>query len=431
MISETGIVHPSKTASAGGRVTSETTEQLRHSAFFSELSSLGDSDSTWRAVTAGLVVLRLVDAWVEEGAQVVAADNWGVRSVRAAVDDLPSGLPARTLLTGIVDALTSARGGDLHAVAPRLMAYARSLDLDGRWTLAADVYDTILTHVHPVEDADVAITAMLRRGHCLRQMGALAEASATYATAADVATRANDMIGMLRARIGEAKVMAERGNLPAADAMLETAAKTAGEHALSEVRSTATHDRSHVAILRGRYDAAVRFAYEALRESTNEHERARILNDLATAFSALGVKSAARDAFLIIAATAREQYLRWTATINLMELAGDAGVRLQFERYRQQLASAELPPLLRVQFELHVGRGYQTLGELELAQSWLERAAGTAASHSFNKLVFEAEEALAKNSLPVAGTPAVPFEVPDDVDEIANEIRELRELAEV
>ena len=42
------------------------------------------------------------------------------------------------------------------------------------------------------------------------------------------------------------------------------------------------------------------------------------------------MKSAARDAFLIIAATAREQYLRWTATINLMELAGDAGVRLQF-----------------------------------------------------------------------------------------------------
>ena len=431
MISETGIVHHTKTASAGGRVTSETTEQLRHSAFFSELSSLGDSDASWRAVTAGLVVLRLVDAWVEEGATAVAADNWGVRSVRAAIEDLPAGVPARTLLAGVVDALTSSRGGDLHAVAPRLMAYARSLDLDGRWTLAADVYDTILTHVHPVEDADVAVNAMLRRGHCLRQMGALVEASETYATAAEVAARANDMIGTLRARIGEAKVLAERGNLPAADAMLETAAETAGEHALSEVRSTATHDRSHVAILRGRYDVAVRFAYDALRESTNEHERTRILNDLATAFSALGVKSAARDAFLLIAATAREQYLRWTATINLMELAGDAGVRLQFERYRQQLASAELPPLLRVQFELHVGRGYQTLGEPELAQSWLQRAAGTAASHSFNKLVFEAEEALARNSRPMERAPVVAFEVPEDVDEIASEIRELRELAGV
>jgi hypothetical protein len=213
--------------------------------------------------------------------------------------------------------------------------------------------------------------------------------------------------------------------------LLAGAAAKAGELALREVRSTATHDRSHVAILRGQYDVAVRFAYDALRESTNEHERERILNDLATAFSALGVKSAARDAFLIIATTSHEQYLRWTASINLMELAADEGVRLHFERYRQQLSAAELPPLLRVQFELHVGRGYQSMGETELAQSWLERAADTAASHSFNKLVFEAEDALSKNTRSSERAPAVAFEIPEDVGQIANEIRALRELAEV
>jgi tetratricopeptide (TPR) repeat protein len=411
-------------------VASETSENLRHQAFFTELASLEDADPAWRAVTAGLVVLRLVDAWVEEGSGVVAADNWGVRSVRAAVEDMPEGMPARTLLASVVEALISSRG-DLHVVAPRLMAYARSLDLDAHWTLASDVYETILSHVHPVEDADVAVNALLRRGHCLRQMGSLSEASQVYGTAAEVASRANDMIGTLRARIGEAKVLAEKGNLPAADEILEETAAQAGAHALSEVRSAATHDRSHVAIMRGRFDAAVRFAYDAMRESTNEHERERILNDLATAFSALGVKSAARDAFLIIASTAREQYLRWTATINLMELAADEGARLQFERYRQQLATAVLPPLLRVQFELHVGRGYQSMGELELAQSWLERAAGTAASHSFNKLVFEAEDGLSRNTRRVERAPAVAFEVPEDVDQIANEIRALRELAGV
>ena len=72
------------------------------------------------------------------------------------------------------------------------------------------------------------------------------------------------MIGTLRARIGEAKVLAEKGNLPAADEMLESAAALAGEHSLGEVRSAATHDRSHVAILRGQYDVAVRFALREL-----------------------------------------------------------------------------------------------------------------------------------------------------------------------
>lgn len=409
---------------------SETTEHLRHSAFFAELASPGDADSSWRAVTAGLVVLRLVDAWVEEGEGVVSADSWGVRSVRAAIEDMPEGLPARTLLTGIVDALTSARGGDLHAVAPRLMAYARSLDLDARWTLAADVYETILAHVHPVEDADVVVNALLRRGHCLRELGDHAGATAVFGTAGEVAQRAGDMIGVLRARIGESKILTARGNLPAADALLERTIADASEQSLDEVRALATHDRSHIAHLRGQYDVAVRLAYDAMRHAGNEIQRDRILGDLAGSFYMLGVKSAAQDAFLILAATAREQYQRWVATINLMELAAEEGVSIQFERYRQQLASATLPPLLRTQFELHVGRGYQTFGEFAAARTWLERAVQTASEHSFNQLLFEAEDALSKKESAVSKVTATPFEISDEVNTIASELKELRELVE-
>ena len=408
-------------------MTSEMAESMRHRAFFTELATLGDADSSWRAVTAGLVVLRLVEAWVEEGASVVAADSWGVRSVRTAIEDMPVGMPARTLLAGVVDALISARSGDLHAVAPRLMAYARSLDLDAHWALAADVYETILNHVHPVEDADVAVNALLRRGFCLRQTGDLTGASAVYSTASEVATRCGDIIGALHARIGEAKVLAAKGNLPAADALLEDTVAQASEHELTEVRSIATHDRSYIAHMRGQYDAAVRFAYDAMHESTSERERDRILGDLAGSFYMLGLKSAARDAFSILAATAQEQYQRWVATINLMELAAEEGVSLQFERYRQQLAGAKLPPLLRTQFELHVGRGYQTFGEYTSARTWLERAARSASAHSLNQFLFEAENALANNEPKAAPQPtATTFEIPDDVNEIAEDLKEMR-----
>src|SRR5678816_3122808 len=70
-------------------------------------------------------------------------------------------------------------------------------------------------------------------------------ASAVYATAAEVATRSGDIIGALHARIGEAKVLAAKGNLPAADALLEDTVARASEHELTEVRSIATHDRSY------------------------------------------------------------------------------------------------------------------------------------------------------------------------------------------
>jgi tetratricopeptide (TPR) repeat protein len=402
---------------------------MRHLPFFAELASLEGEDPSWRSVTAGLVVLRLVDSWIEEGAAAVSADSWGVRSVRAAVEDMPAGVPARTILTGVVDALTSAHGGDLHAVAPRLMAYARSLDLDAKWALSADVYETVISHAHPVEDSDVAVNALLRRANCLRELGDLPAAILAYGAAAQVARANNDMMSDLRARIGEAKILAAKGNLPAADAMLESAATEAAALELAEVRSMATHDRSYIAHLRGQYDVAVRFAYDAMRDSASERERDRILGDLAGSFYMLGLKSAAQDAFLILANTAREQYMRWTATINLMELAAEEGVSIQFERYRQQLAGESLPPMLQAQFELHVGRGYQSFGEYDTARPWLERAVRTASAHSFNQLAFAAEESLARKPQPVRHGPSVPFEVASDVEEIAGQLREMRELA--
>ena len=407
----------------------DTTENMRHLPFFTELAAIESEDPSWRSVTAGLVVLRLVDSWIEEGASVVAADSWGVRSVRAAIEDMPTGVPARTILMGVVEALTSSHGGDLHAVAPRLMAYARSLDLDASWSLSADVYETVIAHAHPIEDSDVAINALLRRAHCLRELGDLPSAMEVYATASQVARANNDMMSDLRARIGEAKILATKGNLPAADTILEQAEVEAESLELPEVRSIASHDRSFIAHLRGQYDAAVRFAYDAMRNCANERERDRILNDLAGSFFMLGLKSAAQDAFLILASTATEQYMRWAASINLMELAADQGVSIQFERYRQQLSGEKLPPRLQAQFELFVGQGYQSFGEYDTARPWLERAVSTSSAHSYNQLVFAAEESLARKPQRVTPDRSTPFEVASDVSEIAEQLREMRELA--
>jgi hypothetical protein len=110
-----------------------------------------------------------------------------------------------------------------------------------------------------------------------------------------------------------------------------------------------------------------------------------------------------------------------------MELAAEEGVSIQFERYRQQLASETLPPLLRTQFELHVGRGYQTFGEFAAARTWLERAVQMASEHSFNQLLFEAEDALSKKEA-IGAPKATTFEVSDEVITIASELKELREL---
>ena len=86
--------------------------------------------------------------------------------------------------------------------------------------------------------------------HCTREchpLGQLAVAMTTYGTAGQVARASGNLIGDLRAQIGEAKILAAKGNLPDADTMLEEAAERAFAHELPEIRSVATHDRSHVA----------------------------------------------------------------------------------------------------------------------------------------------------------------------------------------
>ncbi len=407
-------------------------QRARHLPFFTELASLEESDPWWRAVSAGLVFLRLVDSWIEEGADAIIADGWGVRSVMGCIEEMPAGMPARAILVGALELLKTARSGDMHAVAPRLMAYARTLDLDGKWALAADVYDTLLAHIHPEEESEIAVNALLRRGHCLRELGEFVDATDVFTTAGELAHRTGDMIGTLRARIGEAKIVVARGNLPAADAMLHETVALADKHSLTEVASLATHDRSYIAFASGKYDLAVQYAYDALHGSVIESERDRILHDLAGAFYMLGVKSAARDAFLILAATAREQYHRWTATINLMELSAEEGMELMFERYRQQLTNEALPPILLTQFELHVGKGYRALGDGEAASTWLARAMATATRYSFHRFVFAAEEAL--NTKPaVASTSPVDaaLDISRDVQRIATELSQMRRLTGV
>ena len=63
----------------------ESEGMLRHLAFFEELGKMDETDASWRSVSAGLVVLRLVDNWIADGATKSRVDSWGVSAVREAI----------------------------------------------------------------------------------------------------------------------------------------------------------------------------------------------------------------------------------------------------------------------------------------------------------------------------------------------------------
>jgi tetratricopeptide (TPR) repeat protein len=403
-------------------------EGARHLSFFTELASLQDGDPSWRAVSAGLVVLRLVDTWIDEGVAAVAANGWGLRSVEAAIEEVDAGLPARSILDSVVTALKSSPPNDVRAIAPRLLAYGRALDLDAKWALAADVYETVIAHVHPAEESDVAITAHLRLAMVLRHLGELDRSASTYETVRSLAHASGDLVGALRAEVGSARIATLRGNLPSAEETLDRVIREAAEHRIADVHAHALHERADVAYLRGQYDVAVRLAYQALEEEKDPSNRDRLLADIAASFYMLGARSAARDAYLILEATCREQYLRWIAEINLMEIASVEGSAMLFERYRRALLRSDLAVNLQAQLHLHIGEGYARLGDLVAAKNALLMAQDIATQFSFNQVLFAVEERL--SNLPQLAAPPTAGHVPEHLVDIADKVHQMgRDMA--
>lgn len=410
----------------------ELDQPIRHLPYFEALASLDESSSEWRASSAGLVVLRLVDAWFDEGVAVARADAWGLDAVREAVDAMPVGDPSRAILGGLVETMADASRVDFTIVAPRLMAYGRALYFDAKWRLAGDVYQTVLAHAHPIDEADVYIEASMQVGFCSRMVGEWGAAEAAYAEANRIATAIGDVVGILRTRIADARLSMSRGDLPRAEKILDDTIARATAESLHEVAGTALHQRAVLATERGEHEKSIRFAYRALTKVGGQAARDRVLADIAGAFLDLGVTSVARDAFLVLAATAQEQYVRWTSALNLYDIAIRDGSEPGFELYRRELAGADLPVALAVHFHLISGKGFEIFGRFAQARRSLTQAIDLAASYRLNQLLFTAEESLKRlesgESTAAAG---VRDAVPDSVVDVATAIKEMKLVAGV
>jgi tetratricopeptide (TPR) repeat protein len=403
---------------------------LRHLAFFEELGATDENDAGWRSVSAGLVVMRLVDRWMADGQSGLTAHS--VSAVRAAIDEMPETTPVRRILASVVDAMVESQSGEMHAVTPRLMAYGQALEYDAKLSLAADVYRTIVAHAHPIEDADIAIPAHNQLAASLLHHGDLDGAAAAYDEAGRVASSVGDMIGVLRAQVGRAKVCIALGNVPQAELVLDEAILRATEPALQDIRSRALHDRAHVAALRGQYERTIQFAYQALEISTSQRERDRILCDIAAGFMDLGVLHIARDAYSVLVATAQEQYVRWLSELNLLEIAAREGSEPQFDKFRRALEFEEFTPQLRVIYLLHVGRGYDLLGRSEAGVEYLERAIRLADQYKYNQLLFEAESALAEaRRRTTRQRGRLSSAVPKSIETVAEVIGDMKRMAGV
>jgi hypothetical protein len=403
---------------------------IRHQVYFDTLGMLREDSASWRSVFAGLSVLRLVDSYTDNSASVDPASWAQLHSVRSAVEDVSAGDPIRGVLSTVLEE-TIARGTIDEVVCRSLLAYGRSLDYEASWSLATDVFQTVAKIARPEKNAKLAVEANVALGAAARRNGDWETSARAYSQAAYIAETMGDRQGVLTVQVGIANTYMAKGNLPHAQSILDDVISQAADLHLEDVQALALHSSAALAERRGEPSESVRLAHAALRLTGNTAARDDILADLAAAFEDIGMRDASRDANLLLVATAQAKWVRWQATINLMELAARDNMQQAFDQYAEGLRREPMAPWLKSHFLLFLGEGLATFERYETAEQVLSEAKDFAEQNQIFAVSFKADEQLqavrskARREIPVRSVPNLSH----DVLAAAHEISELRKAA--
>jgi len=404
---------------------------IRHQSYFDTLGSMQEDSASWRAVFAGLSVLRLVDAYTDTGSSVDPA-NWAhLHSVRTAIEAVGEGDAVRGVLTNVLEEVTQRRAID-DTVCGSLLAYGRALDYAASWGLAIDVFSSVAKLTRPEKNAKLAVEAHVAVGGAARRNGDWDTSARAYSQAAYIADTLGDLQGVLTVQIGIANTYMAKGNLPQAQTILDDVLVQARDQELPQVQGYALHSRAALAAQKGDHSEGLKLAYEAFDLTTNPTDRDAVLDDIAGMFSLLGMRDSARDSHLIIAATSQSSVARAQATINLMELAGIDGQPEVFDAYARELAQARLSPWLRAHYLLMLGEGMNSFGRREASEEALAEAISFAEANQIHQVSFKAQAVLsAVRSSSRLAKPfvATPSWVPDEVHTVVRAMADLRKTA--
>jgi hypothetical protein len=367
---------------------------IKHHAFFEALGSMQEKSPEWNASFAGLSVLRLLDRLAEVRELAELPGGHEEYASRRAVESVAEGDPARAILLRILDrlrdhfALSDETGSDL-------ISYGRALDLSARWSLAADVFETVANAFSERTSPHLVIEASTLLGAAARNTGDWETSGRAYVRAEHLAESTGDRAGALTAQVGIANNDTFRGDLQTADESLASIITNANALKLEKVEAIALHARAHAAHLKGEHQRTVHLAYRSLELTTNPGGRERLLADIAAAYSDLGMKEPARHGYSIVAITSPHQSVRWQCELNLMKLAADENDEKTFDEYVAKLESAAMGPRLMTYFMFYRAMGSKRFNRLD-ARSMFEEAQRFASNNRLHQLAFEIEAEMSK-----------------------------------
>jgi tetratricopeptide (TPR) repeat protein len=395
-------------------------------AFLREIGKHDVSSSLWSEPAVGLATLRVLDGWMDGD----PAEIWGSTATRRLIEALTEDAPCKQRLAALLTITahppteTSRKQGLMLR-----WKYARALERQSDYQLAISVYESILARL-PHALRRRRVTCLIRIGMCQLFATNLAQASRTLRKAQTIARANHDLVAVLRAEIGAAKIAIVRGNLPLAERMLWRVAKRARRGKSRAILARALQDLATVAHLKGQYEDGLGLLRRAMRLATTSDARSLILSDMGASLLSLGMDQLARHLYAWLARTADREVIRWAALVALLDIESVLGNLEGVREHEKSLWNARKSPHQHSFLLLRSGEAYERLGHRETAVALFERALAYAVEHGINQLIIEAEEAIRR-----AQRSDAPLERPRQLAsperELALEIRALTEADSV
>lgn len=354
--------HPDQTDRAVTPITRPIRSQeiMRHQPFWTALAAEGLDKQRRRMLQAGLLVLRYLDIYFEEGRDGAhaAMHMTAFRRRLLVCGDNAFG----RLLTSIVDVIDRPKTAYDVLWGP-LAAYARLLEDFREFALAYDVWDTIIRGMMRVGVLDaqtsqeIVVLAFLHRASTSYRLGRADDALADYARVFEYSEKHGLEKAAVTASIGACTPLATTGAHSVALQTLDIQIVKAEGNGWDELYAYAATTRGHVRALLKRHQEALLDFSLAIHSKAMLRDYDSLVMNIAACSAECGYFSLAKDAHELTLKNARNMAAKMSAAINLIELAMWTNNRTNFDRFSEVAMTLPADAKAQVYRSLYIARG--------------------------------------------------------------------------
>ena len=398
-------------------------------AILKDMEGREEDDEGGRRIAQRFVVGRVARMLADEGF-VESPDRLEeqVRRARSELlaspdhDDEEALLWHRTL-----DVLETAQLGELAHV---LVSLGEAVERIHHAHGALELYSCAYEAATAASLARPAAEAAWYSARLLRRRASWEDARTRYECAQAIADAAGLEDVSVHSLVGLALMKRDMGNIPGARSDLDRALALARSGGDRDALGVVHHALLGLEQIAGNLAEGLEHGWLAVDTYESPERRTQCLASLAAALMEFGDRSAAEDAWELVALMSSDAHYEVYAHDALAHLAALRGDERAFGRHAARCDSLDWEagaPSVKAEILQYRGLSYRALGRLDLAEAWLSRAVAFAEEHGFNRVLFQAEEALgslaARATTPAESlTPVAPRELRDGLRSLRREM---------